>query len=199
MKICKRYVYAFFIAILIHTTIICAGELLVRACGVGSPEKPMAGIRPHALHMEILSPAQRTVENDPAGSFKQVDYRKDKTADKSSEKARNAVSTKYTDVPGEYGSAKKEGDPFYRSPRPVTKISPVYPLGAQLRKERGVVLYKVRVNALGIVETVELIQSSGFSALDKAAFDAVKAVEFEPALYKAEPVAGEVIISIRFE
>ena len=85
-------------------------------------------------------------------------------------------------------------------PRPLQPIDAeaVYPLGARLRGEEGAVRILVRINPDGRIDDLEIIESSGFTALDRAAERAVRRTRFAPASRKDQPVAGELTITIRF-
>ena len=87
------------------------------------------------------------------------------------------------------------------SARPRYKINPEppYPVVARRRRQEGVVLLSVRVDAAGRPEAVTIQASSGFSALDEAAVAAVENWEFEPGRLGGEPVASQVEVPIRFE
>jgi protein TonB len=74
----------------------------------------------------------------------------------------------------------------------------VYPLGARLRGEEGAVRILVRINPDGRIDDLEIRESSGSTALDRAAERAVRRTRFAPATRKDQPVAGELTITIRF-
>jgi protein TonB len=85
-------------------------------------------------------------------------------------------------------------------PRPLQPIDAeaVYPLGARLRGEEGAVRILVFIDLDGRIDDLEISQSSGFAALDRAAERAVRRTRFEPATRRSQPVAGELTITIRF-
>ena len=74
---------------------------------------------------------------------------------------------------------------------------PRYPLGSRLRGEEGVVSVAVRFGSMGALENVEIVRSSGFSALDRAAEKAMRAWA-ENQREEVLTQAGEVIRSFRF-
>ena len=74
----------------------------------------------------------------------------------------------------------------------------LYPLGARLRGEQGVVRLTVRVGTDGRVEELAIDESSGFRVLDQAAERAVRRTRFAPATRDQQPVVGELSIAIRF-
>jgi protein TonB len=56
----------------------------------------------------------------------------------------------------------------------------------------------VRIGEDGRVEDVKISDSSGFTALDRAAERAVRRTRFEPATRNDQPVADRITITIRF-
>lgn len=76
--------------------------------------------------------------------------------------------------------------------------APDYPDEARRRRQEGVVLLRVQVNAKGRVEGVEVERSSGTPSLDQAATRAVRRWEFEPARRGDAPVASTVTVPVRF-
>ncbi len=76
--------------------------------------------------------------------------------------------------------------------------APEYPGMSRRRGEQGRLTLKVVVNANGDAESVQLDKSSGFELLDKAAINAVKNWKFIPAKSNHQPVAGTVIVPVRF-
>lgn len=85
-------------------------------------------------------------------------------------------------------------------PRPLQPIDAeaVYPLGARLRGEDGAVRLKARIGEDGRVQGLEISESSGFTALDRAAERAVRRTLFAPATRNNQPVVDELTITIRF-
>lgn len=77
--------------------------------------------------------------------------------------------------------------------------APAYPVFAKRAREQGVVTLRVRVDASGNVESVELQHSSGSERLDRAALAAVRQWRFVPARQGDRPVAGVAIVPINFQ
>jgi len=75
---------------------------------------------------------------------------------------------------------------------------PGYPLEAVRRKLEGVVVLRLRINAVGKVESVEVIESSGHRVLDQAAIDAVAQWEGKPAKRWGRPIESIERLPIRF-
>ncbi len=76
---------------------------------------------------------------------------------------------------------------------------PRYPRIAKLRGMEGLVKLRVKVGINGQPITVDLQQSSGFSALDRAAIAVVRHWRFEPARRGGIKVAGVAIVPIQFK
>ncbi|MDR2881517.1 MAG: energy transducer TonB [Azoarcus sp.] len=76
---------------------------------------------------------------------------------------------------------------------------PNYPPLSYRLGEQGVVKLRVHVTEEGRADEVTLDTSSGSERLDKAAIDAVKQWRFRPARRAGVPVAGWVIVPVRFE
>ncbi|MBV5336265.1 energy transducer TonB, partial [bacterium] len=75
---------------------------------------------------------------------------------------------------------------------------PHYPATARRRGLEGRVLLRVRVNASGEVETVEVLDGSGAPSLDDAATEAVRRWSFRPAQRLGVAVAAVVDVPVRF-
>lgn len=76
--------------------------------------------------------------------------------------------------------------------------APRYPALSRRLNEQGLVLLSVRVNANGEAAQVRVHRSSGFSRLDQAALQCVKAWRFVPARREGLAVSASVIVPIRF-
>jgi protein TonB len=76
-------------------------------------------------------------------------------------------------------------------------IRPRYPLGSRLRGEEGRLRVRLRVNRQGGVGEAELIQSSGFPALDRVALESARKARF--VTRSGSPAAGDVVLSFRFQ
>ncbi len=76
--------------------------------------------------------------------------------------------------------------------------APRYPYLSRVNEEEGDVLLRVVVDPKGRVAEINIIQSSGYSRLDKAARKAVKRWKFQPALKDGLAIEGVVKIPISF-
>lgn len=81
---------------------------------------------------------------------------------------------------------------FYQNPPPP------YPDGARRNKEEGLVVLRTQVDTQGLVSSVTVEKSSGFTDLDQSAQDTVKNWRFKPAQIAGIPIATSVNIPIRF-
>ncbi len=76
---------------------------------------------------------------------------------------------------------------------------PRYPLESRRLREQGKVVLNVHVTRLGYVDTVRLLESSGYQRLDDAAVQAVSSWCFRPALnLEREPVDDWVKMPVSF-
>lgn len=76
---------------------------------------------------------------------------------------------------------------------------PEYPRASRRRGEKGEVRLKLGVNVRGLVESVEVVGSTGFKLLDDAAVKAAKAARFIPATIDGEAVFSTTEIKIVFK
>ncbi len=83
---------------------------------------------------------------------------------------------------------------YRQPPRP-----PVYPKLALRRRQQGEAWVRARVNARGITEAVELLQSSGFELLDQSALSAVQGWQFAAAERDGVAIAAWVEVPVAFE
>jgi protein TonB len=88
-----------------------------------------------------------------------------------------------------------EGTP----PSYVRKPEPVYPLSARRRGEAGTVIVRALVTRDGYPARVNIEKSSGYTALDTAALEAVKGSRFAPAREGGQAVEGWVDLPIEFK
>ncbi len=85
-----------------------------------------------------------------------------------------------------------------RSPVPVSRPAPRYPIEAMRRNVGGTVHVRVTVAADGGVERLELARGSGDRHLDRAAMEAVRRWRFQPATSNGVPVSAQVIVPVEF-
>ncbi len=75
-------------------------------------------------------------------------------------------------------------------PTPLYGDVPIdYPLHMWDQDKEGETILRVRVTDVGAVDSVEVLQSSGYSAFDSAAAAGARALRFTPARQKGERIA----------
>jgi protein TonB len=84
------------------------------------------------------------------------------------------------------------------TPRYRTNPKPDYPIASQRRREEGVVVLNVAVDAGGTPTSMSIKRSSGHPLLDRAALDAVRRWTFEPARSGGVPMVSQVEVPVRF-
>jgi len=104
------------------------------------------------------------------------------------------VTTSAIDEPGPTVVAP----PVVESVEYVRAPAPVYPTESSRRRERGIVMLRVLVDALGRPVQIQVERSSGYARLDDAARAAVQKALFRP--YEVNGVAqpAQVLIPIEF-
>jgi protein TonB len=107
------------------------------------------------------------------------------------------------DVAATTATAATEGGGDYVDPdfnvSHFSNPKPEYPFQSRRLREQGLVKLRVHVTAEGFAGEMTLHTSSGFGRLDKAAADAVKRWQFQPAQRAGKSVAGWVVVPVRFE
>jgi protein TonB len=79
-------------------------------------------------------------------------------------------------------------------------LPPLYPPGSERRGEQGTVVLRIRVDALGHATQVDVIESSGYPALDAAARARLATWRFRPGQREDGTPAPDVIeIGINFQ
>lgn len=75
---------------------------------------------------------------------------------------------------------------------------PPYPAASKHKKETGTVVVRVVISEQGTVTDASIRQSSGFSALDEAALNAVRRYRFSPTIRDGRPVIASGSIAMPF-
>lgn len=83
-------------------------------------------------------------------------------------------------------------------PKLESNPSPIYPVEARVHGIEGVVLLRMEIRSDGTVGNVELVKSSNFSILDRAAIETVRKWSFHPARQAGSPVASTAVLPVRF-
>ncbi len=84
------------------------------------------------------------------------------------------------------------------TPRLAAGLNPPYPPGARARGEEGRVTVRASVTASGQALSAEVVNSSGYAALDQAALNAVRRARFIPARKGWTAVASDTLLTFRF-
>ena len=82
---------------------------------------------------------------------------------------------------------------FREPPRP-----PSYPRSAQRRNQQGEVMVEVLVDEQGSIVTLDVLTSSGYALLDRAALKAVSGWAFEPMYRNQVAIVSRVQVPVRF-
>ena len=84
-------------------------------------------------------------------------------------------------------------------PTPLFAVSPVeYPVEMWNRDVEGSTLVRVLVNEEGGVDSVMVVESSGYAMLDSAAAQGARAMRFAPAVRRGEPLRVWARIPVHF-
>jgi protein TonB len=75
---------------------------------------------------------------------------------------------------------------------------PEYPRDAALNGEHGIVVVLIHVSPAGTAAGVDLVRSSGYESLDRAASLAVQRWRFLPAVKDGQPVASDMTMGFEF-
>ncbi len=84
--------------------------------------------------------------------------------------------------------------------KPLTSRNrpPKYPKEARLKGWEGRVIFNVLVNQQGKVQSIKILQSSGYDVLDQEAQKTIESWLFEPALFLGHPIEKNIEIPVRF-
>ncbi len=165
-----------------------AEPLLVRLLPASSkkPVEPVQSVRPLALRAQgVRLPAPPSIEN------------------------RDTVRSEESEPPAApapvsmiAAAAPSSPAPALEPPRAdaayLDNPAPAYPPTSKRSGEQGRVVLRVRVDASGTVEAVEVQATSGFARLDEAALAAVRRWRFLPARLGERAVAGWALVPINF-
>lgn len=100
---------------------------------------------------------------------------------------------------GDVGRAVETPPPVPATgPRILASSEPSYPPSERRLGHEGSVQLRVRVDALGRPEAVEVARSSGYPRLDAAALDAVRSWRFVPAQAEGRAIAAWVTFTVTF-
>ena len=84
--------------------------------------------------------------------------------------------------------------PLFKAPRPLLK----YPLRAKRRGQQGVTVVSIELNKQGVIVAVDIVKSSGFAALDKAALNNVKQWQFYAVEQHGHAINAKFTVPVEF-
>ena len=97
------------------------------------------------------------------------------------------------------GAKSIDDDRIHGATADTNNLPPQYPPGAGARGEHGIVGVRLHVDELGLVTRVDIVQSSGFPRLDRAAQVALRAWHFKAAERDGHAVPDLIEINVSFE
>ncbi len=80
----------------------------------------------------------------------------------------------------------------------ISSPKPLYPADAQRLRQQGSVTLRVTVESDGSTSDIEVEQSSGSRSLDRAARQALRRWQFQPAYRNSEAIRSEVRVPVNF-
>jgi protein TonB len=162
------------------------------ATAASSPNRESAPARPHIARRSrtVALLGSPTAVVDPAAA---ADAPAIAAAAPSVSASPGAAAAVHASVPAAGGGAAVSAKPRYRS-----NPTPDYPIPSKRRREEGIVLLNVQVQADGTPAAISLNRSCGHPLLDRAALDAVRRWTFEPARAAGLAVPSLVVIPVRF-
>ncbi|MDR1662621.1 MAG: TonB family protein [Azoarcus sp.] len=150
------------------------------------PERPKRVRKPRSMPVQA-SRIPDPVESDPAPAPAEPQAVAAVSTASSNSAAKSAVDP----VPGAFTNARFDAA-YLHNPEPP------YPQMSRRLGEEGKVMLRVYVLPNGSVEKVEIVKTSGFARLDKAARDAVVKWRFGPARQGNNAVASWVNVPIKW-
>ena len=90
------------------------------------------------------------------------------------------------------------GDQGIERPTPLSDSRVEYPLELWDQDVEGSTIVRVLVNREGGVDSVAVLESSGYAALDSAAVHGARSMEFEPARRAGEPLRVWARVPVHF-
>lgn len=84
-------------------------------------------------------------------------------------------------------------------PRPVKPIQPQYPEPARIEGIQGNVVIQIRIDQYGVVQDIEVVESTPPGVFDQSSLEAFRHARFHPAQREGRPVRALVKIRVTFE
>ncbi len=99
---------------------------------------------------------------------------------------------------GTVGASEIVGDRLRRAEGDRGNIPPGYPPESSRLGEQGVVLLRMLIGADGLVQAVQVLQTSGYPRLDQTARTAIARWRFTPAMENGQPVESVQDLPVHF-
>lgn len=147
----------------------------------------------------VVKPVQQVIavkEKSPAAVEEKV--KEEKPVEAPRQTSRQAEKTKTAQASGDVGENQSTVIPVITNAEYRNQTPPDYPKRARDMGQQGKVILHALVDAAGTTREVKIVQSSGFSLLDKAASAAVAKWEFEPAKQQGRTVLSWVQVPVQF-
>jgi TonB family protein len=174
------------------------------------PSNPIV-INQQAIQVSFVAPSASDKKNENVSHKKIVlnvesenvlKQKKNDKVEKSESKAeKNKLAGKETSGRVDQNATatkSAETDPVFDAAY-LNNPAPYYPQAAKRKGIQGKVMLNVIVKADGTPATVQVYHSSGFSALDEAALEAVRQWKFVPARRGGEFVQASVVVPVDFK
>lgn len=84
-------------------------------------------------------------------------------------------------------------------PRPLQTIQPQYPEEARMRGVQGSVVLQLKIDEFGVVQDIEVVESSPPRVFDQSSLDAFRTARFHPAQRDGRAVRALVRIRVTYE
>lgn len=160
---------------------------------VPEPAKPQVVAKPPEKAKPVLKKEPKPKKPEPVKEKPKTVAKKPRPVEPEQAVAQRSV-TERSQSPGLSNEPVMVTEPAIRN-----WVEPRYPRLAQRRNQQGSVMLDVIVDERGNPITVDVLESSGYPVLDKAAIDAVKRWSFEPEQRNQQFVRSRVHIPVVFE
>lgn len=197
----NSHLIAFVSAALVHASVAAWAILPSDPIVMNQQAIQISFVAPHASDKksEQASHKKIAVNIERENAIKQK--QNDKVEKVESKAEKNQLAGKQTsgrEDPNATATKAAESDPIFNA-NYLNNPAPYYPLAEKRKGVQGKVLLNVAVKVDGTPATVEISRSSGSSALDEAALDAVRQWKFVPARRGGQFVQANVIVPVEFK
>lgn len=168
--------------------------LAMARAGEARPVAPRRNVSPAEQELFAHTPAavNRIERSHAAARPLEIEEPQPHRVPRSESQHRPPAPQAAASVPSTLGTEVDDpAEPIYNPP-------PVYPAVALAGRQEGRVVLQLTINPMGNVARVSLLTSSGVTALDQAALEAIRQWRFRPALREGRPVEWTCELPIRF-